>query len=420
MQVNIIGLGKLGTPFAALLADAGHSVVGYDTNPQTVELLSEHKTPVSERGLVPLLQKVAKSSTPLSAAMSPHDLHDTQDTVSFIIVPTPSDSTNKFDASLVEAVIDELVKCCKPHTICVVSTIMPGTSASIIESLPDGWEYVYSPEFIALGSVIENMQAPDVRMIGASSPRGAQRVIDALTPVYARGKKSPAIEISDPTSVEIAKISVNTFITMKIAYTHMIKDIVERVNGGNTLDIVRMIGRDTRIGAKYLHPGTAFGGPCFPRDTRAIQTLTVFPLPSTIEGINKAQSVRLAEQALQHMPYTYSEDYFSPRNGKALIVGMSYKPQTHVLDESASVCLAEELIKLHVNVECWDANKDVDVAHLHIPRRFDDLADIVDEYRIVYLMHPFVVDANFAELHKDTVFVDPWHTLPKRSNVMHV
>ena len=125
----------------------------------------------------------------------------------------------------------------------------------------------YNPEFIALGNVVNGLLEPDMVLIGESDPESGG-ALEELYRRYVRNKCD--IARMSIISAELTKISVNSYITMKISFTNQLRMIAEQFPKADINQILDAIGTDTRIGKKYLRPGLSFGGPCFPRDNRLL------------------------------------------------------------------------------------------------------------------------------------------------------
>jgi UDPglucose 6-dehydrogenase len=261
--------------------------------------------------------------------------------VIFVVTPTPSGADGKFDNKYVlEAVksIGEEIAQSRliQQTVVIVSTVMPGSMDGPIKDMLDQTaktttELVYSPEFIALGTVIHDMQCPDILLIGAHSDRERDFIHQLHLSIC---KNSPHVPKVTPIEAEIAKISINTYITMKISYANMIGELANSV-GADSEAILDAVGADSRIGRTYFRSGLPFAGPCFPRDTVAFRTWaweqSVPPLlPRATEIVNNRRKEYLA---------TLARD----AEGPYLIVGLAYKPKTNVLDESIGMFLAQTL-----------------------------------------------------------------------------
>jgi UDPglucose 6-dehydrogenase len=193
----------------------------------------------------------------------------------------------------------------------------------------------YNPEFIALGDVVKGLLKPDFILIGESDPRAGE----LLSSLYHR-VVGPTVPISRMSFVnaELTKISVNTYVTMKISFANMLVEICDHLEGADVSIVADAVGRDTRVGKKYLRPAVGYGGPCFPRDTVAFSQVahlvgSTADLALSTDTINRRQVTRLTEMVSELIP-----------PGKTVaILGMSYKPSTPVIEESQGVMLAKSL-----------------------------------------------------------------------------
>jgi UDPglucose 6-dehydrogenase len=225
MDISVIGLGKLGAPLAAVFASKGFRVVGTDASPRR-GVDQCWLSPVDEPGLQSLMdisqgRLVATNDTPAAVA---------QTDVTFIVVPTPSDSSGRFSNEHVieamEAVGQGLRRKNSYHLVILTSTVMPGsTGGALLEVLErascrtvgQSLGLCYSPEFIALGSVVRGMLRPELLLIGESDPRAGE----LLQGIYARVCDSqPVVRRMNFVNAELAKIAVNTFVTTKISYEY--------------------------------------------------------------------------------------------------------------------------------------------------------------------------------------------------------
>jgi UDPglucose 6-dehydrogenase len=151
-------------------------------------------------------------------------------------------------------------------------------------------------------------------------------------------------------SSELAKISVNTFVTAKISYANMIAELAEKIPGANKYDVLDALGADTRISSKYLKPGLGFGGPCFPRDNKAFSvigdSLSInTELAKATQTINLRQPKIVAERINSKFLNDYSE---------LTVLGLSYKPGSFVTEESQAVMLVNELSKKWMKIKVHD------------------------------------------------------------------
>jgi UDPglucose 6-dehydrogenase len=182
----------------------------------------------------------------------------------------------------------------------------------------------------------------------------------------------PAVAHLNFVNAELAKISVNTFVTTKIAFANMLARICERLPGANVDDVTSALGLDSRIGPKYLRGAISYGGPCFPRDNVAFATLArSLDAPAYVaeatDAANRDGITRLAETVTDRLP----------EGGSVAILGLSYKPNTDVVEESPGVYLAQALSAQGVPVTVFDpagmTNGRIALAHDDV--RFADSAD---------------------------------------------
>jgi UDPglucose 6-dehydrogenase len=352
-RVCVVGLGKLGAPLAACFAAKGLTVIGVDRDPRKLEAVQKGQPPVNEPGLAELLAQTHGRLTAVGDVESAVAQAD----ITFIVVSTPSDPSGGFSLRYVkpvcEAIGHALARTNDYHLVCLTSTVMPGTTGGPVRELLQqasgkrvGTHFglCYSPEFIALGSVIHDFLNPDLLLIGESDTRAG----DTLQSLYANVcENKPAVARMSFVNAEIAKLAVNTYVTTKISYANMLARICERLSGANVDVITSALGLDTRIGPKYLKGALSYGGPCFPRDNLALAQLAsqlgVPPdLAQTVDRFNRSQITWLANLVQERTRKT------------AGILGLTYKAGTDVVEEAAGFLLAKELANRGVDVLAFD------------------------------------------------------------------
>lgn len=355
MRISVIGLGKLGAPWAATLASKGHTVIGVDSNPYRVAALNRGTAPVAETDLNRLINE---SRHNLSATTDIRQaVLDTQ--VTFLVVPTPSEPHGAFSLCHVRAVMEAIGTALKEkvsyHLVVVTSTVMPGDmdthlrpalQRSAERTVGENLGLCYNPEFIALGSVIHDMLYPDFILIGESDPAAGGRLEEIHRGVCG-GK--PRIARMNFVNAEIAKLAVNTFVTTKISYANMLARVCEQLPGADADVVTSALGLDSRIGRKYLKGAVSYGGPCFPRDNLAFAALGArlgvrTLLAEVTDQMNREQMDTLAKLVLANLR----------SGGSAGILGLSYKPNTSVCEASAGVNLAQRLLEAGVSVIAYD------------------------------------------------------------------
>jgi len=355
MEISVIGLGKLGAVLAGVMANKGNRVIGVDVNPAFVEAINQGRATVREPGLD---EMIARNAERLSATTNIAEAVEKTE-ITFVVVPTPSGPDGTFSLRFVlnaaESIAEGLRRKSSYHVVVISSTVMPGmTGGDVLPLLEQisgkkcGVDFglCYNPEFIALGSVIRDMSTPDMILIGESDKRAG----DLLEGLYKKVcSNDPPMARMNFVNAELTKISVNTYVTTKISYANMLAEICEQVPGADSDVVSAALGLDTRIGRKYLKGAFGYGGPCFPRDNVAFAKFADMrgvdaTLAKATDTVNKKQVSRLAARVMQLLP---------PGETVA-ILGMSYKPDTEVIDESQGVMLAKQLAVAGCKVSVYD------------------------------------------------------------------
>jgi UDPglucose 6-dehydrogenase len=358
-SISVLGLGKLGSPLAACLAAQGFRVTGVDVDKKKVEAINEGVAPMNEPGLGELL---AECEGRLVATQDAEEaVRDSEAT--FIVVSTPSEAEGGFSLRYVLPCLEAIAKTLRTkrgfHLVVLTSTVMPGaTGGEVQEKLEqlsgktcgEHFGLCYSPEFIALGSVIRDFYFPDFLLIGESDERSGEM----LAEIYRRTcKNTPFVARMNFINAEITKLAVNTYITTKISYANMIARLCEKLPGADANVVTNALGLDTRIGPRYLRGAVSYGGPCFPRDNRALAALATrvgasSGLAEATDRFNRAQVKSLAEVVKSH----------HSGQGTIGILGLTYKPDSDVVEEAFGLLLARELSSADLPVLVYDPAAD--------------------------------------------------------------
>ncbi len=355
MKIASIGLGKLGLCSAVCFASKGHHVIGVDSDQQHVDALNGGACPIDEPGLLELLdgcRQCMEFTADCGYAVQNSDM-------TLITVPTPSNPDGRFSNAYVETVLDRIGPALKTrksfHVVGIVSTVMPGTCEHVfrptLEKLTGrvcGRDFglIYNPEFVALGSVIRDFLHPDMLLIGASDDRSAQLARRLYASVV---ESDPHCAVMNLTNAEITKLSLNCYVTMKISFANELAAVCENIRDADVDVVTSAIGADSRVGRKYLKGGLGFGGPCFPRDNLAFQRcaedagVQVHLSPNVVK-VNVGIVERLLATIGDH----------APAGATVALLGLSYKPGTHVVEESQPVMLAERLLDAGYAVRMHD------------------------------------------------------------------
>jgi UDPglucose 6-dehydrogenase len=354
-KVSVIGLGKLGASMAAAFASRGLEVVGVDVNQRSIDLVNEGRAPVQETDLD---ETIAANKERIRATASHEDAVLNSD-ISFVIVPTPSDERGAFSLQYAAWAFNEIGKALAKkktyHNVVLTSTVLPGSTRQALipilekasgKSAGRDFGVCYSPEFIALGSIIRDFLNPDFTLIGEFDERSGAQLEEIYSRVMTNGSKSARMSIEN---AELTKISVNTFVTTKIAFANMLAEICEQLPGGNIDVVTNALGLDSRIGRRYLTGALGYGGPCFPRDNVALSFIArqlgvEASLAETTDSMNRGLAQKVSEKILPQL-----------REGATVaVLGLSYKPFSHVTEESQAVYIAKYLSKHGIRVVAFD------------------------------------------------------------------
>ncbi len=415
-NLSVLGLGKLGSCTAACLARAGYDVLGIDINERFVDKINNGYAPVEE----PYLQDtIVESKNNLRATTDP-SLAIKETDISLLILPTPSKKDGNFDTSFLERALKELAVELKEskkdyHLFIITSTVTPKSCDEVLipliekyssRKINEGFGLSYNPEFIALGDVIKDTQNPDFVLIGESDKKSGD-----LTEEIQKNMtdNDPAINRMSLVSAEITKISVNSFVTMKISFANTLASICEKIEGSNVDDISRALGNDKRISPYYLRGGISFGGPCFPRDNIAFNKFSgdhgiSSPLASATDEINKSRIQRLFEVISD----------INIENKKIGILGLSYKPSTPVIEESPSIHLIDYLLNDNYQISVYDS-----LAMSNTKDRYDDqinycinINDCIESSDIIILC---TLEKEFQSFNfnsdKNLIIIDCWRQM---------
>lgn len=421
-SISVVGLGKLGLCIATCFANKGFKVIGIDIDIEKIEKINNGISPVKETGLAELIRKVKNN---LMATPNYEEAILNSD-VSFIVVATPSLADGSFSNEYLEKALhrigESLRKKKKYHLLVVTSTVMPQTTKKVAKVILEktsgkicGRDFglAYNPEFIALGSVIHDFLNPDFILIGEMNKKDG----DILEDIYKRiCENQPRFARMTPLNAEIAKIALNCYITTKITFANSLASICEKIKGADADVITKALGLDSRIGSKYIKPALGYGGPCFPKDNIAFSAFArrlgvEAKLAEIVDEVNRDQVSRVVS-IIKETLATLKKDRKTARIG---ILGLSYKPDTPVIEDSQALDIAQLLVNEGYSLTVYDPQAQENARSVlgDRVRYAKDKRDCLSNVDLVLIAVPWgeFKRINFKKLKKDIVILDCWRIL---------
>lgn len=374
-NISIVGVGRLGICVGLCLEYAGYNVLGVDIFPDYVSKINNKTLQSTE----PNVEKMLRESKNFHATTSLEEALAFSDLV-LIYVATPSTGGETFyDHTTLGKILMQINKHqVKNKHIVIGCTVIPGYIREVGNTLLKDCENTslsYNPEFIAQGNIVAGMFYPDFILIGEGSKEAGDRLQEVYETLH---NNSPIVRDNpdersyvpvrrmSPASAEITKLSVNCFVTTKISFANMIADVADKTPSANKHDILTAVGSDKRVGSKYLKPGYSYGGPCFPRDNRAlggyIEKIGIAPLiPKATDEMNKLHTKFQAQQLLDSGIDEYTID------------GVGYKEPCTVpiIEESQKLVIGRILAENGVKVIARDTKLLLDAVRLQFGDLFE-------------------------------------------------
>lgn len=344
----------MGLATALAFAHRRVPTVGYDIRPELRQRLRSGRSLIYEKGLLPLLRSEVRSHR--FGVVDGWTELVRQATVIFLCLPSPRGPTGRIDLGPIEQGVRELGGALRGGTefrlVVMKSTVVPGTTESMVRPLLEqvaGRDsatlgVASNPEFLAEGSMVHDALDPERIVVGVSGTREAR----LLRSVY-RDFPSPLVVLT-PTEAELVKYSSNAFLALKVTFANEISRVAERV-GGDIDRVMDGVGRDSRVGPKFLSAGPGFGGSCFEKDVaalteRARELGVPVPLLGQLVPANGAQT--------RHAADLVREAVGGLEGTSIALLGLAFKAGTDDVRESRAVPIAEELVRAGATLRVHD------------------------------------------------------------------
>ena len=353
MKICMIGTGYVGLVSGVCFADLGNDVVCVDKDVNKINLLKKGKIPIYEPGLSELVLKNYKNkrltfSTDLKKSINTSD-------VIFICVGTPTKKNgSSADLSQIYNVASEIKSSINSFKIIVTKSTVPVTTGDEIEKIlskknkKKNFSVVSNPEFLREGEAIRDFTYPDRIIVGSNDIRSNRVLKNLYAPLISKGAQYVHTERR---AAELIKYASNAFLATKITFINEIANLCEKI-GINVEDISIGMGLDKRIGSRFLRAGPAYGGSCFPKDTKAItSTADKFKTNlSVIKSVIKSNENRSA--LLLNRVYEILNKKI--KNKKITFLGVTFKANTDDMRDSSSLTMIPSLSKKGAIIKYFD------------------------------------------------------------------
>ena len=342
MKICMIGSGYVGLVSGACFSDLGNIVTCVDINKEIIEKLNKGIIPIYEPGLQELVVRNLKKrrlffSTDISGSLKKSD-------IIFICVGTPT-KNNKANLKYVFNVIKNIRSNLNRYKIIVTKSTVPVTTGDKIENMlksnknKNKFDVVSNPEFLREGEAIRDFQFPDRVVVGTSSKKANKIMKRLYLPLI---KKGGRYFHTSRRSAELIKYASNAFLATKITFINEIANLSEKLNI-DVKEIAIGMGLDERIGSRFLRAGPAYGGSCFPKDTRALVSTgrmfnTNLSVVKSVINSNDKRSNLLLNKISKIMNNKI-------KNKNITFLGVTFKPGTDDMRESSSLKMIPALLR---------------------------------------------------------------------------
>ena len=360
MKLCMIGTGYVGLVSGVCLSDLGNNVICVDKDKSKINALNKGIIPIYEPGLEEILKRNFKQNR----INFTDNLKDavTKSDIIFICVGTPTKkNTNSADLRYVFSAAREIKKFIKKYKIIVTKSTVPVSTGDKIEKIfsilkkKKLVDVVSNPEFLREGEAIRDFINPDRVVVGTNSERANKILKSLYQPIV---KKNSRYIKTSRRGAELIKYASNAFLATKISYINELANLCEQTDV-DIKDISIGMGLDERIGERFLRAGPAYGGSCFPKDTRAlIDTAKNFRTDLTIvKTVVKSNENR--KKMLTKRIHTILGNKI--KNKQITFLGVTFKPNTDDMREASSLFMIPYLVRKGVKVKYFDPSGKKDV-----------------------------------------------------------
>jgi UDPglucose 6-dehydrogenase len=365
LKLSVVGCGYLGATHAACMSSLGFEVMGVDTDPEKIAMLSKGELPFYEPGLDTLLASEIKTGrltfTTDFSAVADADVH-------FICVGTPQSKDGlAADLTYVKSAVQGIAPHLKKGSLVVgKSTVPVGTAQGLREQLAQSApqaDLAWNPEFLREGFAVEDTLTPNRLVVGVANDRAEEILKEVYKPIIDLG--TPWIRADLPTS-ELVKVAANSFLATKISFINAMAEVCEAA-GGDVTVLAKAIGYDPRIGNRFLQAGIGFGGGCLPKDIRAFMARAEeLGAKQALEFLREIDAINLrARQRVIDVVRAELTDDLTAY--KIAVLGAAFKPDSDDVRDSPALDIAAQLQAAGASVVVHDP-KAIENARKRFPK----------------------------------------------------
>ena len=365
-NICCIGAGYVGGPTMAVIAQkCPHiKVTVVDLNAERIEKWNDEDVdniPVYEPGLGEIV-KHARGKNLFFSTEVDKAIDEAQ--LIFISVNTPTKTYGSgkgmaADLKYIELCARQIARVSKDDKIVVEKSTLPVRTAEAIKNILDHtgngvqFQILSNPEFLAEGTAVEDLLAPDRVLIGGDTTQEGQKAIQALVDVYANWVPNDRILTTNVWSSELSKLTANAFLAQRVSSINAMSELCEKT-GADVNEVARAIGMDSRIGSKFLKSSVGFGGSCFQKDilnlvyiSKSFGLHEVADYWEQVIIMNDHQKRRFSKKIVSTLYNTVADK-------KITFLGWAFKKDTNDTRESAAIYVADDLINEQANIAVFD------------------------------------------------------------------
>ncbi|HPJ60337.1 MAG TPA: UDP-glucose/GDP-mannose dehydrogenase family protein [Bacteroidales bacterium] len=356
MKISVVGTGYVGLVTGTCFAESGLTVTCIDRDKDKIARLGEGEVPIYEPGLETMMRLNIEKKRLFFTTSIEEGIKDSE--VIFIAVGTPPGEDGSADLTHVLDVAGEIGSFMETYAVVVTKSTVPvGTSEKIRQKIAGqlkrrnsnlDFDIASNPEFLKEGAAVEDFLRPERIVIGVDNERTATIMRRLYNPFVLNNHP---ILFMDIASAEITKYAANAMLATRISFINEIANLCD-ILGADISHVRKGIGSDSRIGSKFLYPGTGYGGSCFPKDVKAL-IKTAHDKGYELKVI---RAVEKANEFQKNVIFNKMAKYFNNNLGKRVIGvwGLSFKPKTDDIRESSSLYLISKLLNEGAVVRAYD------------------------------------------------------------------